>query len=55
MLSLIQFAFKEFRLDFFRRPLDSKRKIKTIYLVSAQNTIYNLKNPDTYEYQIIAL
>ena len=26
-----------------------------IYLVSAQNTIYNPKNPDTYEYQIIAL
>ena len=25
-----------------------------IYLVSAQNTIYNPKNPDTYEYQIIA-
>jgi len=27
---------------------------ETIYLVSAQNTIYNPKNPDTYEYQIIA-
>jgi dTDP-4-dehydrorhamnose 3,5-epimerase-like enzyme len=27
---------------------------KTIYLVSAQNTVYNPKNPDTYEYQIIA-
>jgi len=26
---------------------------KIIYLVSVQNTIYNPKNPDTYEYKII--
>lgn len=25
---------------------------KTIYLVSAQNTIYNPKNPDTFSYLI---
>jgi len=27
---------------------------ETTYLVSAQNTIYNRRTPDTYEYQIIA-